>query len=539
MRKVFTALVLAIAVPVAIVFGAGASGDGGGDYKVRAIFDNASFLIPGEDVKVAGAKVGTVDSTDVTADHKAAIVLKIEREGFKDFRSDARCSIRLQSVIGEKLVDCTPTQPRGPGDPAPPELQKIPEGEPGAGQRLLPVENTVTPVDADLINSIQRRPFRERLSILLNEFGIGLAARGSDIREVIQRANPAFKEFDQFLKILADQNTMLRDLAEDSDRVLTALANKRENVADFFVQSGEAAAASAEKKADLERNFAKFPAFLRQLRPFMERYAQLSDEMAPVISDLRDAGPDISRFLVALGPFSRATIPALNTLGDTADIGREALKTAYPLANRINEFSAQALGVTRNLSDLLTSIEDHKGIERLVSLLYNLTLSTNGFDEIGHYLRNNLIVTICSGYSITPTVGCSANFQSASSSSATASGRKGNPALATSAGSPTAVARALIDLIAGSNARRDDNGSKSEKKAEKRAAVEEPGGSGEAPNGGEATGGQPEPNTQGEAPAAPLAETPSQPAPVRPPSVQNDSTEGKEALLDYLLGASK
>ena len=27
-------------------------------YKVRAIFDNAGFVIPGEDVKVAGVKIG-------------------------------------------------------------------------------------------------------------------------------------------------------------------------------------------------------------------------------------------------------------------------------------------------------------------------------------------------------------------------------------------------------------------------------------------------------------------------------------------------
>ena len=31
---------------------------------MRAIFDNASFIIPGEDVKVAGVKVGTIDSLD-------------------------------------------------------------------------------------------------------------------------------------------------------------------------------------------------------------------------------------------------------------------------------------------------------------------------------------------------------------------------------------------------------------------------------------------------------------------------------------------
>ena len=79
------------------------------------------------------------------------------------------------------------------GQQPPPPLEKIPDGQPGAGQYLLPVENTVTPVDADLINNIQRRPFRERFSILLNELGTGLAARGEDIQELVRRANPALQ----------------------------------------------------------------------------------------------------------------------------------------------------------------------------------------------------------------------------------------------------------------------------------------------------------------------------------------------------------
>src|SRR6188474_3487354 len=143
MRRAVAIALLVVAVPVVLIFAAGAGGDGGGDYKVRAIFDNASFLIPGQDVKVAGAKVGVVEDLDIVrkGDRSyAAIIMRIDKDGFKDFRADAKCAIRLQSVIGEKLIECTPTQPRGPGEQQPPPLQKIPDGQPGAGQRLLPVE---------------------------------------------------------------------------------------------------------------------------------------------------------------------------------------------------------------------------------------------------------------------------------------------------------------------------------------------------------------------------------------------------------------
>jgi phospholipid/cholesterol/gamma-HCH transport system substrate-binding protein len=419
MRRALTAgLVLVIvAVGVFVLAGAGGGG-GGGDYKVRAIFDNASFLIAGQDVKVAGAKVGVVDHLDVTPDHKAAIVLDIQRNGFKDFRQDATCGIRLQSVIGEKLVECTPTQPRQPGQPEPPPLQKIPKGQPGAGQYLLPVSHTTTPVDADLINNIQRLPFRQRFSILLNEFGAGLAARAEDLRQLIRRGDPALREVDKFFNILAQQNRMLKQLTGNADTIFRSLAKRRKEVADFFVQSGIAAQATAEKRSQLERNFEKFPPFLRQLRPFMERFNELSTEMAPVVSDLRASGPDLSRIFKALGPFSTNSAAALKSLGNTADIGRPALVSALPIARDLSALASGARPVIKNLRLLLTDLQAHKGIERLLDLLYYQTLSFNGFDEVGHYLRNNLIVTICSGYALTPTVGCSANFQGASSASA-------------------------------------------------------------------------------------------------------------------------
>ena len=82
---------------------------------MRAIFKNAFSVIPGEDVKIAGVKVGKIESLDVTPDQKAAVVFTITRPGFDDFRTDAECTIRPQSLIGEKFVECTPTQPRPAG----------------------------------------------------------------------------------------------------------------------------------------------------------------------------------------------------------------------------------------------------------------------------------------------------------------------------------------------------------------------------------------------------------------------------------------
>src|SRR3954447_4330124 len=146
MKRVATVILL-LSIGAAAVLTTGA-GDGG-SYKVRAIFDNAGFVIPGEDVKVAGVKVGKIDSLDVTPDFKAVVVLDIQDPAYQDFRRDASCQVRPQSLIGEKFVECTPTQEHAVGERPPPALRKIGRGA-GEGPYLLPVSNTQKSVDPAL-----------------------------------------------------------------------------------------------------------------------------------------------------------------------------------------------------------------------------------------------------------------------------------------------------------------------------------------------------------------------------------------------------
>jgi phospholipid/cholesterol/gamma-HCH transport system substrate-binding protein len=413
---VITAVIASAAVLA--ILGTGASDDGG-TYKVRAIFDNAVSVIPGEDVKIAGVKVGRIGALDVTPDKKAAITLDITEPGFQDFRTDATCTIRPQSLIGEKFVECTPTQPHPVGEPAAGPLPKIKSGK-GKGEHLLPVAQNSSPVDIDLINDILRKPYAERLSIILGELGTAVAGRGKDLNETIKRANPALLETDKVLRILASQNRILANLATDSDTVLAPLARERRAVADQFAQSATVAQATAERGDDLERDFQKLPGFLRQLRPTMVRLGALSDQATPVLTDLGAQADNINSLVTQLGPFSNAARPAYRTLGQAAEIGGPALTKSDPTIKELGKFAVAAKPVAKNAALLLDSLQKTGGVERLMDYIFYQVAAVNGFDQYGHYLRAGLIVNLCSTYAISPAPGCSANF---TGGSATASSR--------------------------------------------------------------------------------------------------------------------
>jgi virulence factor Mce-like protein len=414
-RRLLLIALVVVGLPVLLVLGIGASSPTGSDYTVRAIFDNASFLNPGEDVKVTGVKVGKVEKLDVTDDKRAAVTLDISNTGFAPFHQDAHCSIRPQSLIGERYVECTPGSDRTP------EIGKIPAGRPGAGQHLLTA--TSAPVDVDLVNNIMRLPYRQRLAIIINEFGTALAGRGNALNEAIHRANPALRQTDQVLAILAKQNKILASLAADSDAVLTPLAARRQRVSHFIAAANETGRATAERSADIERSLNLLPEFLRQLRPTLEDLGRVSDQFTPVLADLHRSAPDLNRFITALGPFSAAGTPALVSLGKATVIGRPALIHSEPLIRQLAGFAKHAGPVGKNLVRFTRSFDRTGGVERFMDYLFFQMTAINGFDAVSHYLRAGLLTNLCSTYAIDPVIGCNANFTTTRSIRSSAAGQ--------------------------------------------------------------------------------------------------------------------
>lgn len=431
------ALVLVVAL-------ATAAGGSNGGYTVRAIFDDAGNLIPGENVKIDGVKVGTVSSVTPTPEAKAAVVMSIANPGFKDFRDDASCTISPQSLIGEKYVDCLPTQPRVEGAPLPPPLQKIRSGQEGAGEYLVPVQHTSSPVDVDLLGDIQRLPERERFTLILNELGAGLAGRGSDLSEVIKRANPALQELDKVLKILAGENHVLAKLAVDSDKALAPLARVSGRVADFIAQSNTVAQAGAATRGSLARNLALLPPFLERLGPALERVQHFAEQTTPTFTALKVAAPGLDKAFTSLPAFSSSTEKFFESLGKTAKVSGPALNAFRPLLKQLSSLGNAAVPFTSNFSQLFESLRETGGLERIMDFIFLGTGSANGYDALGHFLRVEAAANPCIGYEvkISAKANCRRKLFNNSGTEAEASAARASSASSVSGAGSTSV---LID----------------------------------------------------------------------------------------------
>jgi ABC-type transporter Mla subunit MlaD len=382
-------------------------------YQIQ--FDNAFGLSQGGDFRVGGVKAGKTTTFTVqkkpgqTA--KAVVTAQITQPGFDNFRKDASCEIKPQSLIGEYFVDCQPGNAK----------QTLPTN----GKGTIPVTQTSSTVPVDLVNNILRKPYRERFRLILSELGTGLAGRPADLQAVVRRAHPGLRETTKVLHILGNQNKIIENFIADSDTVIKQLAGNRKDVVRFVKKAGDTAEISATRRTEIAAGFKRLPTFLGELRPTMAKLGALTDQQRPLLANLQRAAPDLNTFFTRLGPFSEASRPALRSLGKASVKGTAAIRESNPEIGVLRQLSVDAKPTFKPLRQTLQTLDERDravendkravvggppapdkthingtggftGMEALWDYFFWQSLDLNGYDQYGHVLRTSITATDCS-----------------------------------------------------------------------------------------------------------------------------------------------
>src|SRR5215207_6317923 len=397
-RIVSTLLLLAVAGAAAFALVA-AGGKGPEKPKYTVVLDNAFGVVAGADMKVAGVRAGTIKSLDVDKEtHKAIVGFEITEEGFGSLRKDVTCETRPQSLIGEYYIDCKPGS----------SSEKLANGA------TIPVEQTTSTIPIDLVNNVLRRPYRERLAIILDELGAGVAGRAEDINEVVRRASPALRETDRVLAKLATQNQTLKQLVTDADTTIGDLAANKRNVGRWVVETKETASASAERREDIAAGLHRLPTFLRELRPTMDALGDASEAQVPSLQNLNASAGELTTFLENLEPLSESTQVNLRSLAEASRKGRPAVKAAQPVVAELDKATEKAPELADNAAVVFEHLNDRKhavekdprspggqgytGFEAVLQWLFDQSQAINIYDKNGYILKVNLFHSKCSDY---------------------------------------------------------------------------------------------------------------------------------------------
>jgi phospholipid/cholesterol/gamma-HCH transport system substrate-binding protein len=392
-RAALLAAVIASAgLAVLVIVGAGTSSG----YRFQAVFDTAQGMVAGQDVEVAGAKVGTVVAIHLTPDLKARMEFQIDSR-FGPFHRDASCRILPKGLISENYVECDP------GNSAAPPL-----GREIGGLPTVPVTQTTEPVTLQDLLNIFSYPSSARLSLMLGELGIATAGEGENINAILRRANPALTQARQVLSIIDAQSQQVAAAVGQTDQVIAQLAVRNGQVRSFVDNAATVAETTAAHRTALGEGVRRLPALLESVRSSFGALNDFSVSATPLLTDLRASAPGLTTLTSALPRFVSAAGPAIRTLGTAAAQGTVAAHTAAPVVSDLESFTSRAGPTAKLLDQLLISLRDRGAIEGVLNFVYGLAAAGGSYDSLAHMATIDLLFPPCLASQSYP--GCDANF---------------------------------------------------------------------------------------------------------------------------------
>jgi phospholipid/cholesterol/gamma-HCH transport system substrate-binding protein len=266
---VFATSVLAFAV---------ANGGGGGGTDFNAIFEDATQVAPGDDVRIAGVKVGQVSGVEIHDRDQAKVSFSVDRDRLP---AGVRVVIKLRNLTGQRYLALE----QGPGDPT----QTI-----GSGTTIgLP--NTVEAINlTELFNGFKPL-FQELTAEDVNKLS-------ASIIQVFQGESGTISE-------LVRDTASLTNTIADKDAVIGSLIDNLNVVL-----------------GNLNAHDDQFTALLTNTEKFVTGLAAQKDSIGSAITSLSNLTAVTASILQPTRASIQGSIAALNDLGTTVVEQQDSIK---------------------------------------------------------------------------------------------------------------------------------------------------------------------------------------------------------------------
>ena len=274
---------------------------GGSDYVVHAQFQNASQLVKGDLVQVAGAPIGKVKAIKLTDDGKADIKMAITDDRYKPLRDGTRALIRQASLSGvaNRYIDL---------QLAPDSAPKIDSGG------LIPESRTTTAVDLDQLFNTFDPKTRDALRRLIRGYGTAYGGRGKETNLGWLYLNPSLAASSRLFEELNHDTPLLRDFVVDSSKLVTTIAERRNDLSALIENLAKTTGALGRQKTALADAIHTFPDFMRRSNTTFVNLRATLDDLTGLINDTKPVTPKLRRFVAELRPLAIEARPTLRDL---------------------------------------------------------------------------------------------------------------------------------------------------------------------------------------------------------------------------------
>ena len=291
------ALIAAVALAALAMFG------GAEPYKVKAVFDNAGQLVPGNEVRVGGQPIGTISDIELDDSANAVVTMEVS-QAFAPLHEGTTATIRATSLSGvtSRYVSLKP----GPNN-----AEKLP-----AGGRIS-ADDTTAPVDLDVLFNTLDEKTRGGLRNLVRGSGDWYDGRAAEAGRSTDYFAPFLTGTTRLTEALAVDQAVLERFLKDGAATVSAIAERRDDLAGLVVNTNGAMRAIADESTSLQRALELLPGTLRKANTTFVNLRGTLDDLELLVEESKPATRKLAPFFRELRPLvadARPTIADLRAL---------------------------------------------------------------------------------------------------------------------------------------------------------------------------------------------------------------------------------
>jgi virulence factor Mce-like protein len=309
-------------------------------YQLKAETPSAANLVRGNEVRIGGTRVGSVDTITVKRQddgtNVAVLGLKLER-AVAPLPKDSTVLVRPRSALGLKYV----------------ELQRGKSEEGFEDGDTIPLaQATPAPVEFDEFVNMFDDETRAASQTNLRGFGDALAGRGQSINQAIGAFRPLLRDIIPVAQNLTSEETNLPRFIGELAEAASIVAPAAETQAQLFV--------------NLDRTFGA-------LREVARPYIQESISEGPETLDAAIEGFPVQRpFLANTEGLFRELRPGVRALRAGAPDLADALEVGTPTLRRFPPFNRRLASLLQELERFAQDPMVPRGIQRLTDTVRSL-----------------------------------------------------------------------------------------------------------------------------------------------------------------------
>jgi len=396
-------------------------------YEVKAEFETAQAVVPGQGqtVNIAGVPVGDIGKVELE-DGVAVVEMKIRRKYAPIYR-DSTILLRPKTGLKDMFLELDPgTQAAG----------EVPEGG------RVPVSSTQPDVNLDEVLSNLDADARSYLQVLLNaggeafgdEKGSGPAAdertdagesgpagatparssrqtASADLRETFKRFEPTSRDVEAVFGKVAERRRNLRRFIHNYKLLIGELGTKDTQLAQLVDSSNANFQALAQQDQNLRAALRELPGTLSVTRSTLGKADRLARTLGPALQSLRPAARALGPALRDTRPFLRDSTPIIrDQLRPFARSARRPVRRLRRAAEQLAPTTPRLVRTFKVVNALLNTLAfnppgSEEGFLFWASWVNHAGASIFGTQDAHGAIRRGLFITSCNALGVLDQVG--------------------------------------------------------------------------------------------------------------------------------------